>query len=32
MPRLGEKLRVCSIDPTEAELDQIEQEMLERDA
>ena len=31
MPRLGEKLRACSIDPTEAELDQIEQDMLERD-
>ena len=32
MPRGREKLRPCSIDPTEAEIDQIEQEMLEGDA
>ena len=32
MPRLREKLRACSIELTEAELDRIEQEMLEKDA
>ena len=31
MPRRRERLRPCSIEPTEAELDQIEQEMLEKD-
>ena len=29
MPRLGEKLRPCSIEPTESEIDRIEREMLE---
>ena len=32
MPRRGEKLRPCSIEPTASELDRIEQEMLETDA
>ena len=32
MPRRREKLRPCSIEPTEAELDRIEQEILEGDA
>ena len=31
MPRRGEKLRPCSIEPTADELDQLELEMLERD-
>lgn len=32
MPRRREKLRPCSIEPTDAELDRIEQEMLEEPA
>ena len=31
MPRRGEKLRPCSIEPTESEIKRIELEMLERD-